>query len=77
MCIINEIKSFVTHGAETLRKSSKGHYDCQTDEVKKIRHELLETQTGRADDAANLRKDREKVGHDVRVSWDKLILENG
>lgn len=77
MCIINEIKSFVSNGAETLRKASKGRYDLQTDELKKMRRELFETSSGRADDAAKLRQDKENISHDVRVSFNKLVINNG
>lgn len=77
MCIINEIKSFVVNGAETLRKASKGRYDLQTEEVEEMRRELFERPSSRIDDAINLRRDRYNVSRDVRVSFDKLILNNG
>lgn len=77
MCIINEIKSFVSNGAETLRKASHGRYDSQTDEVKEMRRELFEKTSSRLDDAISLRKDRNNIRHDVRTSLDKLILKNG
>lgn len=77
MCIIDDIKSFVSNGAEVLRKASKGRYDLQTDEVKEMRRELFEASSGRADDAAKLRKDKENVSRDVRVSFNKLVLGNG
>lgn len=77
MCIINEIKSFVSNGADTLRKASRGRYDIQTDEVKEMRRELFEESSNCVDDAAKLRKDRENISLDVRVSFNKLILNNG
>lgn len=77
MCIISEIKSFITSGAETLRKTSRGNYDSQTEGVKEMRRELFEKTTSRVDDAAKLRKDRENINHDMRVSFDKLVLNNG
>ena len=77
MGIINVIKSFVSNGAETLRKASKGHYDFQTEDVKKMRRELFDKTSGRVDDAVNLRVDRDNINHDVRVSLDKLVLNNG
>ena len=77
MCIINEIKSFVTNGVETLRKASRGSYDLQTKGMKDIRRELFEKSSSRADDAAKLRQDKENISRDVRVSFNKLILNNG
>ena len=77
MCIINEIKNFVSQGADTLRKSSKGLYNIESDEVKEIRREIFEETSTRADDAVKLRKDMEHIRSDVRVSFNKLILGNG
>ena len=77
MCIINEIKNFVSQGADTSRKSSKGLYNIESDEVKEIRRELFEETSTRADDAVKLRKDMEHIRSDVRVSFNKLILGNG
>ena len=76
MCIVKNMHRFVTNGVKVFRSASAGRYNEESESVKELKQELMEASSFRQD-AANLREDRRRVGHDVRKSFNELILDNG
>lgn len=77
MYIIREFGHFVKRGVITFRYASRGQYRIEADGVDEIRKEILEIEYHRSDDRRNLQRDRKAIERDVRVSFDKLTLQNG
>lgn len=69
MNIIKRIISFITQGVSTWRDASFRNYDIQTDDVSKMKDEILSEKTGFASDKANLRNDMKNVARDFRKSY--------
>ena len=76
MCIVKNMHRFVTNGVKVFRSASAGRYNEESESVKELKQELMEASSFRQD-TANLREDRRRVGHDVRKSFNELILDNG
>ena len=77
MCIIKEFGRFVRRGVITFRYASRGQYRIETDGIDEIRKELFEIESHRSDDRRNLQRDRKAIERDVRISFNKLTLQNG
>lgn len=75
MCILNEIKRFVSNGSKTFRDAASGQYDGDSQIVKDIRKEMLRDRT-QSDDCEELRKDRKNVASDIRGAFNKLSVNN-
>lgn len=72
-----KVKSFLANGIKTWRAALGNRYNVQSKEVKDMRRELFSAPSGRAADANQLRHDWSMVSRDVRVSFGKLVLNNG
>ena len=77
MCIFREFGRFVRRGVITFRYASKGQYRIEADGIDEIRKEIFEIECHRSDDRRNLQRDRKAIERDVRVSFNKLTLQNG
>ncbi len=77
MCIINEVKTFVFRGVRTFRTAAKGKYTSESEAVGEIRREMFSQPTGRYGDVMNMHRDRQMVGRDVRISFNKIKTANG
>ncbi len=77
MCIINEVKSFVFSGMRTFRTAAKGKYDGESEAVGEIRREMFSQPTGRYGDVLNMHRDRQMVGRDARIGFNKIKAANG
>lgn len=77
MCILKTIRDFATNGAKVFRKASSGHYRSESEAVKDFKKELSEGRSSRKEDVANLSRDRQNVGADMRKSYNQILLSNG
>lgn len=77
MSIISDIRAFAQNGFYMLRIASSGNYNEESDIVREYRKELDSQTSGRLVDFQNLLNDRRNVGNDVRVSFNKLVKNNG
>ena len=77
MCMLNEIKMFVTRGGRTLNDAARRRYDVHTDGFLEIRREIFEGATSRADDMRALQQDRRNINADVRTAFGKIVLKQG
>lgn len=77
MCMFKEFGRFVMRGVITFRSASRGQYRIETDDVNEIRKELFGIESHRSDDRRNLQRDRKTIERDVRMSFNKLTLQNG
>lgn len=75
MCILNEIKRFISNGSKTFRDAASGKYDGDSQTVKDIRKEMLRDKT-KSDDCNGLKKDRKNVASDIRGAFNKLSVNN-
>lgn len=73
MCLINEIKRFISGGAKTFRDAAKGQYDGDSQAVKEIREEMMR-EINQSEDGNNIKNDRKNVAVDIKRSFDKLII---
>ena len=77
MCVINDLKMFVSGGIRTFRSAAKGRYNGESEAVGAIREEMMSQPSGRIGDVINMHRDRQMVGHDARVGFNKIVLANG
>lgn len=77
MCISSDIKSFVLNGARVFFVAARRRYDVQTDGMKKLRDEVMNTTSPRDSDAQHRLGDRRNVERDIRISFNKLSLRHG
>lgn len=75
MLLVNCIIGFVTDGTRTLRDAARGDYHHESEAIRQLRKEMFGDTY--SNDAQNLRKDRLKVGRDVRISFNRIIAEHG
>lgn len=76
MSIINRIISFIAQGISTWRDASFGNYDIQSEDVIKMKDEIMSGETGPATDKANLRNDMKNVGRDLRKAYNIHIIKH-
>ena len=77
MCMLNEIRSFVTKGKRTLNDAAKGRYSVQTEDVVEIRREIFGSVSGLRDDMKALQQDRRNVNADIRTAFEKVVTRHG
>ena len=77
MLIIMKIVRFAVNGVKTLRSAARGRYNEESDAVRSLRMEMLTPAEGRISDVQNIRRDRMMVGRDARVSFNKIVSDNG
>ena len=77
MPIIMKIVHFAVNGARTFRHAARGHFRDESEAVRSIRAEMLSNPSSRFGDVQKMRHDRMRVGRDVRVSFNKIIADNG
>ena len=66
----------INHGIGTLSASSQGKYSERTDDVKRLRHEMLDENFGSfRTDKENLLRDRKAFSRDVGRAFYGLIAE--
>lgn len=76
MLIFNCILGFVSDGTRTFRDAAMGRYHYESEALQQLREEMLgNSHVG--SDAQNLRLDRMKIGHDIRVCYNKIIADYG
>ncbi len=75
--IIMKIVHFASNGARTLRNAAKGRFNEESEAVRILRVEMLSHTSSRMDDIQNMRRDRMMVGRDARVSFEKIVEDNG
>lgn|GEM_PF-4543730 len=73
MCVLKSIKHSIICGVQTLRVASRGEYQFQTAEVAKMHEEIFGTPSSLADDKRNLYGDRQRISHDIRTSFNKIV----
>ena len=76
MCVIKEIGRSMMDGVHILRMASRGRYYIQTAEISKMREEVLGAPSSIVDDMRHLREDRQRINHDIRISFDKIVAED-
>ena len=57
-------------------QASRGQYSSQSAEIQKIREELFNAPSTPVDDMRNLSADRQKIYHDIRVSFNQIVARN-
>lgn len=65
---------FFTNGVKTFRAAAFGNYNGESEAVRKMREEMMNSSSS---DSDNLRRDWKNVGRDVRHSFNKLTIPNG
>ena len=73
MRMLKEIKNIIVSGVRTMLQASRGRYGSQSSEIQKIREELLNAPSTPVDDMRNLNGDRQKIYHDIRVSFNQIV----
>jgi hypothetical protein len=69
---------FIFKGFNVFSDSSKGAYSERTDEVRKLRHDILNDDFGSfKTDKENLMKDRYSVSKDIKNAFHNLVVSNG
>ena len=71
MRVLKEIKNIIVSGVRTMFQASRGQYGSQSSEIQKIREELFNAPSTPVDDMRNLNGDRQKIYHDIRVSFNQ------
>ena len=77
MGIIKNIIHFIKNGFSGLRRASTGNYEENSPEIQALKDEMFSSPSNKRTDLDNLKKDRNNVAHDVRISFNNLILSNG
>jgi hypothetical protein len=75
MLFVNCILSFVSDGARTFHDAAMGKYHHESEAIQQLREEMFGNSSVTSD-AQNLRRDRMNVGHDVRVSFNKIVAQH-
>lgn len=75
--MVDNIRMFIVNGLRVFHNATRRNYGVQTEEMKKMRDEVMDKTTTRETDAINLRNDRRNIERDIRVSFNKLVLSNG
>lgn len=77
MCKLSLLQ-FIKNGASVFSDALNGRYCSHSEEINKIKEDLLNNESSMFDDKRNLYGDRQKISKDVRNSLDKLIsISNG
>ena len=77
MGIIKNIIHFIKNGFSVLRRASTGNYEDNSPEIQALKDEMFSSPSNERADLDNIKKDRNNVAHDVRASFNNLILSNG
>ena len=75
MCVVKEIGRFLKRGADTFRSASQGRYCDESAAIDELKKVMFGKEEKRSDDKANLLRDRQSVGSDVRKALSKLAVE--
>ena len=75
--ILKQMWDFILNGAHVFQLSVKGQYRQESEDIKKIKKEVLNDSTNRHTDKENLVEDRKKVASDMRKAFNKTILTHG
>lgn len=75
MLFANCFLSFVSDGARTFHDAAMGKYHHESEAIQQLREELL-GKSSITGDTQNLRRDRMNVGHDVRISFKKIVAQH-
>lgn len=68
------IKMFIEKGIRVLRSASRGRYDHDSEAVREIRREMMDSPSSLRTDRQNLVADKHRVAADVRVSFNKIAF---
>lgn len=72
MGIFKEVRRFVVNGATVFSQAAKGEFKGNLPRIDALCHELADSvNAGTAADRANLRKDYNRISHDVGISFQK------
>lgn len=71
------MQEFTANGIRVFAQSSKGLYNGESDDVRKIKEEMMTGKSDRHRDLENRMRDKRNVEVDIRKSFNKIILENG
>ncbi|OAV70075.1 hypothetical protein Barb6XT_00111 [Bacteroidales bacterium Barb6XT] len=74
---LKEIGTFLKNGFSVFRSASQGEYSGDSEAIREIRNEIMQTERSFADDKKNLRQDRSNIERDMRKSFNKIALNNG
>ena len=71
--ILKQMWDFISNGAHVFQLSVKGQNCQESEDIKKIKKEVLNDSTNRHTD----KEDRKKVASDMRKAFNKTILTHG
>lgn len=77
MTIFKQMWNFISNGMHIFRLSVKGQYAQESEEIKKIKKEVLDNSSNRHTDKENLIEDRKKIASDMHKAINKTILTHG
>ena len=76
IAIMKRVVWFISKGFNTLSASSQGKYSEKTDDIKKIRNEMLSSEFGSfRTDKENLMRDKRVISGDVYRAFSNLVAE--
>lgn len=77
MTIFKQMWNFISNGMHIFQLSVKGQYAQESEEIKKIKKEVLDNSSNRHTDKENLIEDRKKIASDMHKAINKTILTHG
>ena len=77
MTILKQMWNFISNGIRIFQLSVKGQHAQESEEIKKIRKEVLDNSSNRHTDKENLIEDRKKIASDMHKAINKTILTHG
>ena len=75
--ILKQKWTFISNGIHVFKLSVKGQYRQESEEIIRIRKEVLEDCSNRHTDKENLINDRKKIASDMHKALNKTVLTHG
>lgn len=75
--ILKQMWTFISNGIHVFKLSVKGQYRQESEEIIRIRKEVLEDCSNRHTDKENLINDRKKIASDMHKALNKTVLTHG
>lgn len=75
--ILKQIWTFILNGIHVFKLSVKGQYRQESEEMTRIRKEILDDCSNRHTDKENLINDRKKIASDMHKALNKTVLTHG
>lgn len=76
MCITKAMVDFATNGVRTFRQALLGEFNGDSNDVCRLKDEMLNRTSSIADDRRKLRDDQISIYRDIHKSYNKILLGN-